>query len=88
MIEQKHEKQQTEPTVQEASRVLREQIAHELGALSPFYLEKTLAYIRSFPQLPQGIPGQELVDLFQRFHISPEEAAQMDQILEEIERQG
>ena len=88
MVEATHEDVRNEPTPQEASRALKEQILRELDTLSPFYLEKTLAYIRSFPQLPQGIPGQELVELFQRFHISPEEAAQMDEILDEIERQG
>lgn len=58
MIERKHEQQQSEPASQEASHALKEQIIHELDNLSPFYLEKTLAYIQSFPRLPAAFPAR------------------------------
>jgi hypothetical protein len=71
----------TEPTT-------KQQIDELLDMLSPEKQRQVLAFVRQLTGRPVGIPGKELVAFFQQFHFTEEEQGQMDEIMEEIEREG
>lgn len=71
----------SEPTT---TPTTKQQIDELLDMLSPRDQARVLAYARSLNELPEGVSGQELVDFFHEFAVSPEEAEAMTRIYEEI----
>jgi len=71
----------TEPTT-------KQWIDELLDMLSPEKQRQVVAFVRQLSGRPVGIPGKELVAFFQQFHLTKEEKRQMDEIMEEIEREG
>ncbi len=71
---------ESEPT----TPTTKQQIDELLDTLSPRDQARVLAYARSLNELPEGVSSQELVDFFHQFTVSPEEAAAMTRIYEEI----
>jgi hypothetical protein len=68
----------------------RQQIEDALDALSADQLAEVLDFIQHIQKRPQGIEGKELAEFIRGLPetISPEEAQQMDAILEEIRAAG
>ena len=68
----------------------KQQILDTLDALSADQLEETLDFIQRIQKRPQGIPGKELADFIRGLPdtVSPEEAEQMNAILQEMREIG
>ena len=65
----------------------KQQILDLLDTLSQEDLQRVLHFIQTMhDERPRGIPGKELVEFFNQFEITPEEAEAMKQIMDEIQR--
>lgn len=63
---------------------IKQQVVDVLDTLSPVEQEQVLAFARQLAHRQGGIPGKELAEFFQQFHVTPEEAANMQAIMDEI----
>ena len=67
---------------------IRQQIDDMLAILSPQGQEKVLAFVRATVAAEQNsgaVSGQELLDFFDKYPITPDEAAELNRIYNEIE---
>jgi len=62
---------------------VKQQIVDTLDELPQHGQEKVLAFARSL-LLPAGIDGNELVEFFESFPLTPDEIQQMKQVLDEL----
>lgn len=67
---------------------IRQQIDDMLATLSPQGQEKALAFVRAIVAAEQNgsaVSGQELLDFFDQYPLTPDEAAELNRIYEEID---